>query len=122
MASEHAPLLEDDSDTSNSYDSISPTEQPSTTKPTPLPKLQLFNIFFIQFGEPLTATVIYPFIVHLLLDTGVTGGDEARTGYFAGIIVRFFTMSQCRVSDILQESIFFMAGRRRPLLLFFSLK
>ena len=56
-------------------------------KQTPLPKLQAFTIFFIQFSEPVTALVVYPFIVQLVRDTGVTGGNEARTGYYAGFIV-----------------------------------
>jgi hypothetical protein len=34
------------------------------------------------------ALVIYPFIIQFVRDTGVTGGDESQTGYFAGLIVR----------------------------------
>lgn len=55
--------------------------------PTPLPKFQLFIIFLIQFAEPVTATVIYPFVNQLIRETGVIRGDERRTGYFAGIVV-----------------------------------
>jgi hypothetical protein len=57
------------------------------TKRTPLPKLQLFILYLIQFSEPVTATVIYPFVNQLVRETGVTRGDERKTGYFAGIIV-----------------------------------
>ena len=57
------------------------------TKRTPLPKLQLFIVCLIQFSEPITATVIYPFINQLVHETGITMGDERKTGYFAGIIV-----------------------------------
>ena len=57
---------------------------------TPLPKLQLFVISSIQFAEPITALVIYPFINQFVRDTGVTKGDERKTGYYAGIIVSFF--------------------------------
>ena len=57
-------------------------------KPTPLPKFQLFIIFLIQFAEPITALVIYPFINQFVRETGVTDGDERKTGYYAGIIVR----------------------------------
>jgi hypothetical protein len=56
-------------------------------KRTPLPKFQLFIVSLIQFAEPVTATVIYPFINQFVRETGVTGGDERKTGYFAGIIV-----------------------------------
>jgi hypothetical protein len=63
------------------------SDSPAPTKQTPLPKLQTFTIFFIQFAEPITALVVYPFIVQLVRDTGITGGNEARTGYYAGLIV-----------------------------------
>ena len=57
-------------------------------KPTPLPRLQLFIVFLIQFSEPVTALVIYPFINQFVRETGITQGDERKTGYYAGIIVR----------------------------------
>lgn len=52
--------------------------------PTPLPKLQLFILFYIQLAEPIASTVIYPFVNQLVRQTGVTKGDERKTGYFAG--------------------------------------
>ncbi len=55
---------------------------------TPLPRLQLFTIFLIQFAEPITATVIYPFVPQFIRNTGITNGDETKIGYYAGIIVR----------------------------------
>ncbi len=58
---------------------------------TPLPWLQLSIIYLIQFAEPVTATVIYPFIIQLIQETGITKGDERRTGYFVGMIVRHQT-------------------------------
>lgn len=54
---------------------------------TPLPKLQLFILLYIQLAEPITSTVIYPFVNQLVRKTGITGGDEDKTGYFAGLIV-----------------------------------
>ncbi len=42
----------------------------------------------MQFCEPITATVIFPFVFRLVNETGVTKGNEDRTGYYAGIIVR----------------------------------
>jgi hypothetical protein len=64
-------------------------EQTAIPRPkrTPLPKISLFIVFLIQSSEPITATVIYPFINKFVRDTGVTGGDERKTGYFAGVIV-----------------------------------
>ena len=55
---------------------------------TPLPWRQLLIVLLIQFAEPVTAAVIYPFINQFVRATGITGGDEDKTGYFAGMIVR----------------------------------
>ncbi|RDB25878.1 Protein ZINC INDUCED FACILITATOR-LIKE 1 [Hypsizygus marmoreus] len=83
---------------------------------TPLPKFQLFIIFLIQFAEPITATVIAPFVNQFVRDTGVIRGDERRTGYYAGIIGSAFFFSEAltvfhwgRISD--------WVGRRPVLLL-----
>ncbi|KAG6918430.1 hypothetical protein DXG01_014609 [Tephrocybe rancida] len=62
-------------------------------KRTPLPKLQLLVLYSVQFAEPITATVILPFVNQFVRDTGVTGGDERKTGYYAGLIVPDFTIS-----------------------------
>lgn len=55
--------------------------------PTPLPKLALLSVFLIQTAEPITATVIYPFINQFVRETGITNGNEKKTGYYAGFIV-----------------------------------
>ena len=60
-----------------------------TEKPTPLPKFQIFIVLLIQFAEPITGVVIYPFINQFVRETGITNGDERKTGYYAGIIVRW---------------------------------
>ncbi|KAI0366294.1 MFS general substrate transporter [Pilatotrama ljubarskyi] len=57
---------------------------------TPLPKLQLCILLYLQLAEPITSTVIYPFVNQLVRETGVTGGDERKTGYFAGLIESCF--------------------------------
>ncbi|KAF7312025.1 Major facilitator superfamily multidrug-resistance DHA1 sub-family [Mycena indigotica] len=83
---------------------------------TPLPKFQVFILLFIQFAEPVTALVIYPFIMQFIRDIGITGGDESKTGYFAGIIESVFFLAECLTV--------FWFGRasdrygRRPVLLF----
>ena len=71
-----------DASTSSSSGSV------SDSKPTPLPKLQIFILFLTLFSEPITAMVIYPFINQFVRETGITQGDERKTGYYAGIIVR----------------------------------
>ena len=58
-----------------------------TERPTPLPKFQIFIVFLIQFAEPITGLVIYPFVNQFVRETGITNGDERKTGYYAGIIV-----------------------------------
>ena len=102
---------------------------PMTYKPqrTPLPKMQLcgqqntrFRYFpysptvlllLVQFCEPVAATVVLPFVFRLVNETGVTQGNEDRTGYYAGIIVRFFLglSLQHLMIDPGQESTFFLA-------------
>jgi len=47
----------------------------------------------MQFCEPITATVIFPFVFRLVNETGVTTGNEDRTGYYAGIIVCSFLLA-----------------------------
>ena len=72
-----------------SHDSLEPTNEcvENKKKRTPLPWAQLSIVMLIQFAEPITATVIYPFINQFVRETGITGGDERNTGYFAGMIV-----------------------------------
>ena len=76
----------------------------SDTKPTPLPKLQIFILYLTLFSEPITGIVIYPFINQFVRETGITQGDEHKTGYYAGIIVR----QQLRYTLI--QSSLFLAG------------
>ena len=78
-------------ETSNNVEDVQ-IDEPNpliSNKPTPLPKLQLFIVFLIQFSEPIAGLVIYPFINQFVQETGITKGDERKTGYYAGIIVRF---------------------------------
>lgn len=71
-----------------------PIEPPAATQElklrTPLPKLQLFLVCLIQFAEPLTASVIYPFVNQFVRATGITQGDDRKTGYYAGVIESVF--------------------------------
>lgn len=58
-----------------------------STPKKPVPTAQLAILLLIQFAEPVTSTVIYPFINQFVGDTGVMHGDEKKTGYYAGLIV-----------------------------------
>ncbi|THU78760.1 MFS general substrate transporter [Dendrothele bispora CBS 962.96] len=82
---------------------------------TPLPKLQLALTLLVQSTEPITATVIYPFIPEFVKSTGIIKGDETKTGYYAGVIESCFFISEAlvcvywgRASDVIG---------RRPILL-----
>ncbi|KAJ7888283.1 major facilitator superfamily domain-containing protein [Mycena leptocephala] len=86
------------------------------TKPNPIPKFQLFILLLIQFAEPMTALVIYPFVIQFVRDTAITGGDETKTGFYAGLLESSFFVSEAltvyqfgRLSDVY--------GRRPVLLL-----
>ncbi|KAF8896551.1 major facilitator superfamily multidrug-resistance, DHA1 sub-family [Infundibulicybe gibba] len=73
---------------------INSDDRQAQSKRTPLPKLQLFIVNLIQFAEPVTATVIYPFINEFVRRTGVTHGDEKKTGYYAGVIESIFFLAE----------------------------
>ncbi|KAG8793986.1 hypothetical protein FRC12_000950 [Ceratobasidium sp. 428] len=76
---EHVPLL-----------SPHPLERKT---PTPLPK-QLFVILCLCLAEPITSSVIYPFITELIATLGVTHGDDRKVGYYAGIIESIFFLTE----------------------------
>ncbi|KAF9259466.1 MFS general substrate transporter [Marasmius fiardii PR-910] len=63
-------------------------------QPTPLPRGQLLIVLFVQSSEAITGTVIYPFIAQLIRSTGITRGDEAKVGYYAGTIESIFFISE----------------------------
>ncbi|KAL1746371.1 major facilitator superfamily domain-containing protein [Schizophyllum fasciatum] len=63
-------------------------------KETPLPMLQLAIVYLIQFSEPLTGLVIYPFIAELVQETGITGGNANTIGFYAGIVESLFFFSE----------------------------
>jgi hypothetical protein len=86
MSTAESNLVHDVHDVHDPHDNA--TFRPAWEKPTPLPKFQISIVFLIQFAEPITAVVIYPFINQFVRETGVTNGDERKTGYYAGIIVR----------------------------------
>ncbi|KAI0752769.1 MFS general substrate transporter [Daedaleopsis nitida] len=65
-------------------------ERPKQRKPTPLPKLQIAIIMALQVAEPITSHCIYPFINQLISEFGITGGDEKKVGYYAGLIESIF--------------------------------
>ncbi|KAJ3916166.1 major facilitator superfamily domain-containing protein [Lentinula edodes] len=69
-------------------------DNPRQRTVTPLPRIQVFIVILMQLTEPISATVIFPFINQLVLSTGVTNGDEKKSGYYAGIIESVFFFSE----------------------------
>jgi hypothetical protein len=52
---------------------------------TPLPKLQLFLLFFIRMTDPVAFNCIFPFVQQMLLDIGAVQ-DPEKVGYYAGVV------------------------------------
>lgn len=92
------------------------SEAQDNTRRTPLPWSQLLIVLAIQLSEPISATVIYPFLPDFVRQTGVTGGDETRTGYYSGIIGSVFFAAEC-VSVVYWARASDKHGRRLVLLL-----
>lgn len=52
-----------------------------------IPKSQIIVLLALALSEPVTNTVIYPFVNQLIEETGITKGNYGKVGYYAGIIV-----------------------------------
>ncbi|KAI6110371.1 major facilitator superfamily domain-containing protein [Pisolithus croceorrhizus] len=61
---------------------------------TPLPKTQLRLVLFVLCTEPMSAQYVFPFINQLIKELGITGGDDRKIGYYAGVIESLFFVSQ----------------------------
>ncbi|THU83159.1 MFS general substrate transporter [Dendrothele bispora CBS 962.96] len=61
-----------------------------TRKTTPLPKVQILVVLLLQICEPVTSQSIYPYINQLVSELDITGGDEKKVGYYAGLIESLF--------------------------------
>ncbi|KAF5359733.1 hypothetical protein D9756_003044 [Leucocoprinus leucothites] len=64
----------------------SPVEASKKRQASPLPKLQITIVLLLQLCEPITSQSIYPYINQLVSELDVTGGDERKVGYYAGLI------------------------------------
>ena len=80
-------------------------DEENATKETPLPLRQLAIVYLIQFCEPLTGLVIYPFIAELVQETGITRGNDKATAFYAGkLMSRAYWQAQ--ETDDLQASLY----------------
>ncbi|KAF5366580.1 hypothetical protein D9758_008930 [Tetrapyrgos nigripes] len=63
-------------------------------KATPLPKVQILVLLLLQICEPITSQSIYPYINQLVSELDITGGDERKVGYYAGLIESLFFVTE----------------------------
>ncbi|KDQ11871.1 hypothetical protein BOTBODRAFT_34961 [Botryobasidium botryosum FD-172 SS1] len=59
-----------------------------------LPKLQFSLVLLLRLAEPITATVILPFINELVRDLDITGGNPKAVGYYVGLIESIFFLTE----------------------------
>ena len=102
--------------------------------PTPLPTGQLFALSLLMIAEPLNGLSIVPYINEvcssllvwrqgqyasdgqLVSQLPITGGDEKKVGYYAGIIVSNFgseIMPHVKPHPLLVVALFCRRGRHR---------
>ncbi|PPQ80156.1 hypothetical protein CVT25_001449 [Psilocybe cyanescens] len=102
----------------------------SKQKRTPLPKLQIGIVLLLQICEPICSQSIYPYINELVSKLDITGGDERRIGYYAGLIESLFFLTEAitvfqwsRVSDRIGRKPVLVLGMMGTILsmLFFGL-
>ncbi|KAH7345487.1 major facilitator superfamily domain-containing protein [Rhizoctonia solani] len=124
MSDEQQPLLGPVQDTHEDAclpaevvsDSAQRQNEDDQQKIMPLPMKQLSILLLMQLSEPIAYSVIYPFIARLVNETGITGGDGSKIGYYTGMIESIFfltesvfTLQYGRISDRIG---------RRPVLMF----
>jgi len=86
-----------------------------TKRPIPLPKLQISVLVLSGLVEPVASQSIYPFINPLIRELDITGGDETKVGYYAGMIESVFFVTQAMT--VLQWSRASDRVGRKPVLL-----
>ncbi|KAF9532628.1 major facilitator superfamily domain-containing protein [Crepidotus variabilis] len=88
---------------------------PAAQKRTTLPKLQIAICLLLQVCEPLTSQSIYPYINQLVSELDITGGDQRKVGYYAGLIESLFFATEAMT--VLQWSRTSDHVGRKPILL-----
>ncbi|KAA1467087.1 MFS general substrate transporter [Dentipellis sp. KUC8613] len=87
----------------------------TTKKRTPLPMGQMTILLLLQLAEPITSQCILPFINQLIGELDITGGDETKVGYYAGLIESLFFVAEA--ITVLQWSRLSDHVGRKPILL-----
>ncbi|KAJ3573998.1 hypothetical protein NP233_g2071 [Leucocoprinus birnbaumii] len=95
----------------------SPVESHKERQASPLPKLQIAIILLLQLCEPVTSQSIYPYINQLVSELDITGGDERKVGYYAGLIESLFFATEAltvlqwsRLSDFIGRKPVMLVG------------
>ncbi|TFK98636.1 MFS transporter [Pterulicium gracile] len=88
-AASEEPLLRTEPQPSQNRDDASPRPEKGR-----FDRFQLLLVLLIQVAEPITATVIFPFVNQFVRETGITDGDERKTGYYAGMIESLFFVTE----------------------------
>lgn len=60
---------------------------------TPLPVKQLFVLCLMRFAEPISFSVIFPFVNQMIEEIGVTN-DPKAIGYYSGLVEGVFALAQ----------------------------
>ncbi|PLW28906.1 hypothetical protein PCASD_15785, partial [Puccinia coronata f. sp. avenae] len=97
LAGENRQVLRSQQDAAPLLPEASHSGQPNPqeTRPlrTPLPFKQLGIICLMRVSEPISYTLIFPFINQMLEDLKVTD-DPKQVGYYAGVIESLFAIAQ----------------------------
>ncbi|PFH46776.1 hypothetical protein AMATHDRAFT_7417 [Amanita thiersii Skay4041] len=88
----------------------------SKTRRTPLPKLPIAILLTLHFCDPITNYSISPYINQLIGELDITGGDERKVGYYAGMIFSGYFAAQA-ISVLFWTRASDTVGRK-PILLF----
>ncbi|KAI0046335.1 major facilitator superfamily transporter [Auriscalpium vulgare] len=84
-------------------------------QPTPLPLTQILVLLLLQLSEPIVATSILPYINELIAGLDITGGDQRKVGYYAGLIESLYFAAEALT--VLQWSRLSDHVGRKPVLL-----
>ena len=101
-----SPLDIDDDETETQHFLGLDSQKKRLPVPNPLPKLQLAVVLLLQVCEPITCQSILPYINQvrllrrsredsshhfrqLIIELDITGGDDRKVGYYAGLIVEW---------------------------------
>ncbi|KAF8875792.1 major facilitator superfamily domain-containing protein [Infundibulicybe gibba] len=75
-------------------------------RPTPLPKVQIGIVLLLHFCGNVANRSISPYIIQLISELDITGGDKRKVGYYAGLLQSLYYLAEIimvmqwsRVSD-----------------------